>query len=343
MVALEQIRASNAKIATALRPGLVAVFAGATSGLGETTLKQFAKNAVRPRIYFIGRSIESGKRVRDELVKLNPAGEYNFVSVDVSLLRAVDDVCRKIKAKETAINLLFLSTGTMLGSKETEEGLNYPVAVTLYARLRFLVNLLPLLQNATDLRRVVTVLAGTKEGPVDTSDFQCRHMSLMDLAKARGHFSSILTFALETAAQKAPNVGFVHAYPGFVKTKFGYDVKGVGASILRGIYDVVYPVVGPLFATPIGEAGERLLFLATSARFSEAGGRTGVPLAEDVAVAKGTDGKSGSGVYSVDNGGEPGSAKVEQLLGELRTQGIPQEVWAEVEGEFVRITGTAAV
>ncbi|KAK3681628.1 hypothetical protein B0T22DRAFT_539997 [Podospora appendiculata] len=343
MVALEQIRASNGQIATALRPGLVAVFAGATSGIGEATLKQFAKQAVRPRIYFIGRSGASGKRVRDELVKLNPGGEYTFLSVDVSLLRAVDQVCREIKAKETAVNLLFLSTGTMLGAKETEEGLNYPIAVTLYARLRFLVNLLPLLQNATDLRRVVTVLAGTKEGPVDTSDFQGRHMSLMT-PKGRGHFSSMLTLALETAAQRAPSVAFVHAYPGFVKTNLGYDLEGVGVTILRGIYDVVYPVVGPLFATPVNEAGERHLFLATSARFSEAGGSlSGVPLAGGVGVAKGTDGRSGSGVYSVNNSGEPGSAKVEQLLGKLRKQGVPQEVWAEVEGEFVRVTGTAAV
>lgn len=117
MVSLEQIRSSNSKIATALRPGLVAVFAGATSGIGETSLKQFAKHAVKPRIHFIGRSKESGSRIRAELQKLNPEGEYIFHSVDVSLLRYVDDACREIKKKETAINLLFLSTGTMLSGK----------------------------------------------------------------------------------------------------------------------------------------------------------------------------------------------------------------------------------
>jgi NADP-dependent 3-hydroxy acid dehydrogenase YdfG len=117
MVALEKIRSSNSNIATALRPGLVAVFAGATSGIGETSLKQFAKNAVRPRIYFIGRSKESGSRIRAELQKLNPEGEYIYKSVDVSLLRSVDNACREIKDKEAAINLLFLSTGTMLSGK----------------------------------------------------------------------------------------------------------------------------------------------------------------------------------------------------------------------------------
>jgi NADP-dependent 3-hydroxy acid dehydrogenase YdfG len=117
MVSLEQMRASNANIATALPPGLVAVFAGATSGVGETSLKQFAKHAVKPRIYFLGRCKESGNRIRAELQELNPEGEYNFISVDVSSLRAVDDVCREIKAKEPAINLLFLSTGTLITGK----------------------------------------------------------------------------------------------------------------------------------------------------------------------------------------------------------------------------------
>lgn len=117
MVALEQIRSSNSKIATALRPGLVAVFTGATSGIGETSLKQFAKNAVKPRIYFVGRSKESGNRICTELQKLNPGGEYIYISVDVSQLRSVDNVCREIKGKEAAINLLFLSTGTMVTGK----------------------------------------------------------------------------------------------------------------------------------------------------------------------------------------------------------------------------------
>lgn len=114
MVSLEDIRSSNSNIATALPPGLVAIFAGATSGIGEASLKQFAKNAVRPRIYFIGRSAQSGSRICAKLQELNPQGEYIYKSVDVSLLRSVDDACREIREKEVAVNLLFLSTGTML-------------------------------------------------------------------------------------------------------------------------------------------------------------------------------------------------------------------------------------
>lgn len=117
MVALDTIRSSNASISKTVRPGLVAVFAGATAGIGESSLQHFAKNTVRPKIYFIGRSKESGSRVSEELKKLNPDGEYIFMSVDVSLLASVDEACRKIKERESTINVLFLSTGTMLPGK----------------------------------------------------------------------------------------------------------------------------------------------------------------------------------------------------------------------------------
>lgn len=114
MVSLSAIQASNANIASALPAGLVAVFVGATSGIGETALKQFARHTRQPRIYFVGRSDEAGKRVADECRSLNKDGQYNFVRADVGLIRSVDDVCRDITAKETAINLLFLTPGTMV-------------------------------------------------------------------------------------------------------------------------------------------------------------------------------------------------------------------------------------
>ncbi|EAQ86397.1 hypothetical protein CHGG_07650 [Chaetomium globosum CBS 148.51] len=343
MVSLEQIRSSNSKIPTTLRPGLVAVFAGATSGIGESSLRQFAKNAIKPRIYFLGRSKQSGDRVRAELKKLNPDGEYIFISVDVSLLRSVDDVCRQIKEKESAINLLFLSTGSMITGKDTEEGLNYPTAVAYFARLRFVVNLLPQLQNATDLRRVVSVMAGTKEGPINMDDLAGRTTNLFS-PSGRGHFCSMMTLSFEAIAKTAPGVSFVHDYPGFVKTNLGNDVKGLTFAIIKAIWGAVSLVIAPLIATPFDEAGERQLFFATSARFPGGdGGAAGVPLPEGVKVAKGSDGKRASGVYSITNHAETAPPKVDQLLEKFRKDGTAQKVWAQVQKEFIRTTGVASV
>ena len=114
MVSLQDVQASNANVASALPEGLVAVFVGATNGIGETSMKQFAKHTRKPRIYFIGRSQEAGDRIAAECKNLNSSGEYNFIKADTSLIRNVDEVCGDIQSKEKSVNLLFLSTGTLV-------------------------------------------------------------------------------------------------------------------------------------------------------------------------------------------------------------------------------------
>jgi hypothetical protein len=107
----------------------------------------------------------------------------------------------------------------------------------------------------------------------------------------------------------------------------------------------VFMVIGPLIYIPNQESGERHLFLATSARYpARTGGNTvpGVPLAGGVAVARGTDGKSGSGVYSVDWDGESAGPKVEELLAKFRKEGMVEKVWKHTEEEYKRITGLEA-
>lgn len=111
MVSLDAINSSNSLISSTLPPGLVALFVGATSGIGETTLKTFAKYTRQPRAYFIGRSQNAADRIRAECKEINPAGEFIFLKADVSLIHVVDEVCKEIKAKERVINVLFLSAG----------------------------------------------------------------------------------------------------------------------------------------------------------------------------------------------------------------------------------------
>jgi hypothetical protein len=151
------------------------------------------------------------------------------------------------------------------------------------------------------------------------------------------------TLALEAVARNAPGVSFIHSFPGFVRTNLGNDLEGLGARVIRGVFSVVVAVVGPFVATPIDEVGERQLFLATSAMFSSRDDASGVPLPEGVEVSRGTDGKSGSGVYSTSKEGEGPSRKTERLLEGMRNDGTAESVWSHVEEEFVRITGVASI
>lgn len=122
MVSLPDVQSSNAQIAITLPAGLVAVFVGATNGIGEAALKEFARSARSPRAYFVGRSQDAAARITAECRQLNPEGEFTFIKSDVSLIRNVDAVCREIQSKEKTINILFLSCGTI----RSGEGRKFP-------------------------------------------------------------------------------------------------------------------------------------------------------------------------------------------------------------------------
>jgi hypothetical protein len=197
-------------------------------------------------------------------------------------------------------------------------------------------NLLPLLQNGDRLRRVVSVLAATCEGEIDTNNMLCEGLPFL---KARNQMASMETLLLEEAARRAPDVSFVHCVPGVVKSGISRDAKGFGLNVAFAISRLL----GPFVETPPDECGERHLFLATSSRYaSDQGGSAiaGVPLAENLAAARGIDGNAGSGLYSVDHKDESSPPKVEALLAELKKDGTVEKVWNYIAADFKRITGT---
>jgi FlaA1/EpsC-like NDP-sugar epimerase len=118
MVNLSQVHSELATI-TRYGPGLVAVFVGGTSGIGESTAREFARYSEKPRIYIVGRSEEQGSKLVSEFKALNAGADTKFIKSDVSLIKNVDKVCEEIKKQEEKVNLLFLSAGmlTMDGRK----------------------------------------------------------------------------------------------------------------------------------------------------------------------------------------------------------------------------------
>lgn len=227
---------------------------------------------------------------------------------------------------------------------DTSEELDLSVALKYYCRARFIANLLPLLQNAPSLRRVVSVAAGTKEGPVDLTDISsAQNLSMLG---RRAHFTSLITLSHAVFAENAPQVSFVHDFPGAVKTGIFRGSTGMVSLMIRA----ALVVLGPFIYIPSEESGERHLFLATSAAFPAAAARdgdtetaSGVPLAVGVHAARGIDGKGGSGVYSVDQSCESAGPSVEELLAKMKGDGVQDQVWEHTEEVFKRIARGEAV
>lgn len=143
----------------------------------------------------------------------------------------------------------------------------------------------------------------------------------------------------ETSRRAAPDVSFIHAFPGAVKGGIWRDAEGGSISVIIAISKLMEPFT----LTPPVESGERHLFLATSDMYParQTGAVAGVPLPKGkLAVAKGSDGQTGSGVYSVGKKGEVSPPKVEKVLADFRNNGTSDRVWEYVIADFKRITGT---
>jgi hypothetical protein len=232
---------------------------------------------------------------------------------------------------------------------ETSEKLPLILALSYFSRMRFIANLLPLLQTAGTATppslssRVISVMAGTKEGPINPSDIAGKHVAPW---KSRGHMCSMMTLTMEQFADSDSykQVSFVHAYPGFVDTGLGRSMKGFVGGAMKAVFTLAKPLLMKLYI-PLDECGDRHVFLATSSRYDRAGSSQSPVVVEGVetAAAVGSNGQIGSGVYSVDETGESADARVQTLLEELRQNGVKEKVWQHLQSEFVRITETARV
>lgn len=210
------------------------------------------------------------------------------------------------------------------------------IALVFYTRLRITQHLLPLLERATGLARVINIAGGTKEGTFYPDDIQALNVPLYAI---RGHLATLITLGLEALAARSPSVSFIQVFPGAVKTPLFDRIEGIIGVVMRfWIY-----LAGSWILVPIQESGERNVFLATSAAFPAADrGKDGVGLVEGVNVAKGTNGTAGSGIYSVDYDGTEASESIVDLLAKYREEGMVEEVWAHAQAEFERIVGQTA-
>lgn len=333
MVELEEVQDSNAQITERFPPGMVAVFAGATRGIGKATMLEFAKHMRQPRIYLLARSEDTTQPVLDELHEVNPDGEYYYVEADLSLINMVDAACRRVRENEKAINVLFMSQGTLDFTSRTKEGLRTMWALSYFSRMRLISNLLDHLRRGESLRRVVCVMAGSREGPIDPNDVSGRKVPIR---QARGHLSSCITFGLEHFAEMAPEVSFIHDHPGSVPTKPTRALPPGMASFAVSLSMASGRKIS------LEESAERHLFLTTSSRYPPISVEDrplarGVPLSAGLRVALSSTARVAGGVYTVNSDCVSADYNTLELLRTMREQNIPAALWEWTQEEIDRV------
>ncbi|EJD39534.1 NAD(P)-binding protein [Auricularia subglabra TFB-10046 SS5] len=312
MVAVQIARRSNARLA-AVPQGLVALFIGATSGIGQSALQQFAEHAQAPRIYTVARpaSVPAHEAFLATLRQTNPGGTYTLITADISLVSEVDKVVHSV-TQETKLDLLVMSPGFMAfeGRGDTREGLDPSMTTRYYSRLRALEQLAPLL--AAGAGRVLSVLAGGMEGPLRENDLDLRAPGAWSFWNASVHAATMGTLALERFARANPGLSIVHSFPGPVETPGLERAPKFGMS--------------PPNAISQADGGALALFLAISDRYAVHPGL--VPVPDGLDNAKKTSG----GIFLVDAKGE--SVDNERVLADMRARSVDDIVWKHTQNVF---------
>ncbi|KAL2071171.1 hypothetical protein VTL71DRAFT_12406 [Oculimacula yallundae] len=326
MVELETIRRSNSALSSA-PARLVCLFIGATRGIGASTLEELTRSLNAPKIYFVGRSKAKASIQLARLSTLNSDAVIEFIESEISILRNVDSVCEEVSLKETRLDLLFMSPGMLAfgGPHYTSEGIKLCASLSFYARMRFTLNLIPLLRNSR-APRVLSVLAGGNERHIITHDLGLNHN--YSIVNTVNHTTTMHTLAFEFIAQDNPSISFLHAYPGWVQTDildnfFSYEPRAWYGFVFRLLRAVA--AVGMKFvAISAEEAGERQVFFATSSRYPCRETLLSRPESmvlynlEDCSVPE-------NGVYRV--GWQGNGVSNNEVLGKYRDSGLPGKIW----------------
>lgn len=169
-----------------------------------------------------------------------------------------------------------------------------------YSRMRIILKLLPLLLKSSLPAKVVSVYAAGTEAKLFPEDLSLRDPDHYSYTQARSHMVYMHTLFMEALAKLHDGkLSFIHSYPGIVMGP-GYQNTELPLLFRILVLYFIYPLFGRLITVSAEETGDRMLSLASPYY---------PPGLIDISktqggIATGTDGKLGSGVYSLHWDGE---------------------------------------
>jgi NAD(P)-dependent dehydrogenase (short-subunit alcohol dehydrogenase family) len=110
MVSLSEMRASNTRITEDTVPH-IAVFTGATDGIGKAALVRLLATKLPIKVYVIGRNGDKHKAFLDQLRGSNKQANVIWLEGQLTLLADTRRLCDEIKAREKCIDALYMSAG----------------------------------------------------------------------------------------------------------------------------------------------------------------------------------------------------------------------------------------
>ncbi|KAK0235783.1 NAD(P)-binding protein [Armillaria nabsnona] len=244
-----RIRASNASIFSSLTAP-TAVFFGGTAGIGQAMAQSLASHTQgNANIIIVGRNAKAAQEIIDSFPRpsssVKPIRE--FVSCDASLMSNVASATEEVKKHlgEKKVDFLVLTTGylTTAGREETKEGMDRKMAVTYYAKWKFVKDLLGSLKDEGS--KVVSVMAPGYGGSIDVDDLDMKKS--YSAVKVGLRMPTYLDLMSEAFAQRYPCHSFIHAHPGAVRTNY---VSASPSAVFRYTAPLIMGLTYPFTISP---------------------------------------------------------------------------------------------
>ncbi|KAJ6555037.1 NAD-P-binding protein [Mycena vulgaris] len=204
-------------------PNPVALFLGGTSGIGQAMARRFAEYTKgEAHIIIVGRNREAAHATISSFPPSANKGTYEFMECDATLMKNVGITTTSLLERAPKLNFLVLSPGffsIIAGRDETHEGIDRKLALLYYARWKFIRDLMPLLQNASqssDDAEVYSVLGAGTGSQIDLDDLGLKkRYTALKAAMVAATYTDLM---MEKFATDNPGVQFTHAFPGLVRT-----------------------------------------------------------------------------------------------------------------------------
>ncbi|KAJ6104658.1 hypothetical protein N7523_010978 [Penicillium sp. IBT 18751x] len=299
---------------------LVVCLVGGTTGIGSYVAKSlaraFASHGSLLRVYIVGRNATRAAEVIAQATSTSPGSDWRFVqATDLALISEVDRSCEEIIQKESeaplhktpSIDLLYMSHCYPILGKPTitSEGLDAFISTVYYSRMRFILQLLPLLTASSLPGHVISIYAGGHEDGTSPGELPigCPPPETYGVTGVRKHTCFMKTFMFEELAERnAGKLSLTHIFPGLVDGPAFYSPE------MPYWFKILWRVLKPLasfYMTSANDCGDVMAYLATS-RYP-AKGTTDKQTAGGNEVVNSTLGEYGGGCYAVGQRGDVGA------------------------------------
>ena len=202
----------------------IILITGATDGIGKETAIGLAK--LGSKLFIVGRNLEKGKQVQEELKKATQNNEIQFLTADLINKEGINSLVKTIKERTNSIDILINNAGGLYGERwETKDGFEATYAMNHLSPTLLTWQLLPLLKKATKPRVINLTSSGHRFAKIDFANLQGEktYLALSNYGNAK--LANLMFMYYWAKDLKQQGISFFAADPGGASTDMTNKMK----------------------------------------------------------------------------------------------------------------------